>query len=687
MKSRATPSGNFQFSVLSLPFSILLALTTPAFSQATFPSPKVTSILPLGGRPGTTVQLTLRGGDLDEPRAVLLNEHVIPVSAKGKVLDLALPADLKPALYDLRFVGRFGVSNPRVFEIGAHPILTSPGSNSKPEAAFKIAVGSVIQGAFKAGAPQWFSFEAKKDLTITAGFKGSRFDTRTELVGAVSNTSGRELARTKNGALAFTPPADGTYRLRLNELMHRGGDDYGFRLALEQTAPVVIPNSSGPQASVKPIKIGDTINDTFAEQGAASVYELPFRAGDKFAIEVFCHQLGNPSDPHLFIELLKPDGSWSPIAQIADAPVIAPAPALAIPNLDPSYAYAAKADGTFRISLNDNFNTTSPFELRIAPAPGSTPKLIALNASLPFTGARKAYDFGTANVCRGSILALEIIAPNRHALSAAVELKAEKLPTGLTCLGGFIGKGQSIGYLAFQAAADAPAGAAAISSVPEAAYVSFPVADAARDSVLIRRTGSPAIGVSTLNAPAFVLTEKTDPFEVTSDGKLEIPLKVTRRADFADALKLKVLGLVEAAKAPEADIPAKANAGKLTLDLKTLKLAAGEYGFILQGPASMKIRRNAEEFAQADQAAKAAQAGEKDAKAKLATADADTSPQKADLIKAATAIVTQAAKTKADAEKRLKDITAKDPPKDATFIVCSNPIRIRVVPPAPVLKK
>lgn len=679
MKSRATPSGNFQFSVLSLQFSVLLALATPAFPQATFPSPKVTSILPLGGRPGTTVQLTLRGGDLDEPKAVLLNEHVIPLSAKGKVLDLALPADLKPALYDLRFVGRFGVSNPRVFEVSPHPILTSPGSNNKPEAAFKIAVGSVIQGAFKAGAPQWFTFEAKKDQTITAGFKGPRFDTRTELVGAVSDARGRELARTRNGVLTFTPPADGTYRLRLNDLMNRGGDDYGFRLALELRPPVPPSNSSGPQPTVKPVKIGDAINDTFAEQGAASVYELPFKAGDKFAIEVFSHQLGNPSDPHLFVELLKPDGSWSPIAQIADAPVVATAPALAIPNLDPSYAYEAKADGKFRISLNDNFNTTSPYELRIMPAPGSVPKLIALNATLPFTGARKAYDFGTANVCRGGILALEVIAPNRHAFSDAVDLKADKLPTGLTCLGGFIGKGQSVGYLAFQAAADAPAAAAAITNVPEAAYLSFPVGDAARDSVLIRRAGPPAIGVSTLAAPASVLTEKTDPFEVTTDGKLEIPLKVTRKADFADALKLKVLGLVEAAKAPEADIPAKANAGKLALDIKALKLATGDYGFILQGPASMKTRRNAEEFTQADQAAKAAQAGEKEAKAKLAAANADTTPQKADLVKAATALVTQAGKTKADAEKRLKDITAKDPPKDATFIVCSNPIRIRVV--------
>ena len=126
------------------------------------------------------------------------------------------------------------------------------------------------------------------------------------------------------------------------------------------------------------------------------------------------------------------------------------------------------------------------------------------------------------------------------------------------------------------------------------------------------------MGVSTQSAPAFVLTEKTDPFEVAAGGKIDIPLKVTRHADFNDALKLKVLGLIDPIKAPEATVPAKTNTGKLTLDLKVLNLAPGDYGFILEGPAKMKIRRGPEELA------------------------------------------------------------AKIAPKDATFIVYSNPIRIRV---------
>jgi hypothetical protein len=195
--------------------------------------------------------------------------------------------------------------------------------------------------------------------------------------------------------------------------------------------------------------------------------------------------------------------------------------------------------------------------------------------------------------------------------------------------------------------------------------VSFAVADAARDNVLIRRSGPPAFGVSSLSTPALIVTEKTDILEVPADGKLEIPLQVTRHTEFSDAIKLKALGLIDPAKAPEADIPAKAVTGKFTLDVKALKLAPGEYGFILQGPAKMKVRRNLEELAEAEKKAK-------EATEALAKAKADKSPKAAELVKTAE-------KAKTEADKAVKDLTTKAAPKDATFIVWSNPIRVRVV--------
>lgn len=668
----------------SFQFAMFLAFAASAFSQATFPSPVLTSISPLGAKSGTTLELTLRGSDLDGPQSVLLNERVIPIkNLKPNLFSIALPADLKPALYDLRFVGRYGVSNPRVFEISTLESVTSSGSNAKPDKALKVALNSVVQGGFKSNSPHWFTIDLKKGQHLTAAFDGRRFDTRTELIGALSDTTGRELARMRGGVLSFTAPADASYRLRFNDLMFRAGDDYGFRVTLSSSAPPA--PAVGKPGDMRPLQIGQTVKDAFLPHGLTHTFELAYKAGEKFIIEVHSHQLGYPTDPHLFIESVQKDAAGKetlkPQAEIADAPAITPVPSISIPSRDPSYAYVAKADGTIRITLTDNFNTTFPFELRILKEAPKPEPLIALNSILP--GARnKGGEIGSANVPRNGIAVLEVIAPNRNSLSEPTELKADKLPAGVTCLGGFIGKGQSLGYIAFQASADAPAGAAILSSIPQSQFVSFFVVEAARENILYRSTGSPALGVSTQTSPAFVQTEKTDILEVAADAKLEIALKVTRHADFTDALKLKVLGLIDAAKAPEADIPAKAAAGKFTLDVKTLKLAPGDYGFILQGPAKMKVRRGVEELTAAETAAKKATEDQATAKKQLDTANADATPKKAELIKAATAALKTATAAQTAAAALVKDLTAKSAAKDATFIVCSNPIRIRVKEPA-----
>jgi hypothetical protein len=458
--------------------------------------------------------------------------------------------------------------------------------------------------------------------------------------------------------------------------MFRIGDEFSYRVTLS-TSSQIAPPVSAP-TPVRPIQIGQTIADAFPPFAAANSFDLPFKKGERFFIEVHSHQLGYPTDAHLVIENLKPDGTLTPQAEAADAPAITPAPSLAVLNRDPSYAYEAKADGAFRLTLNDAFGTTHPFELRILKQSQQPPTLIAINPQLP--GAKtKTATFGSSNIPRNGITALEVIAPNRHALSEPIELKAEHLPVGVSCLGGFIGRGQSLGYIAFQAASDAPLGASVLSGISQSLFVSFAVPDMTKESPLYRSSGPPAIGVSTLTAPAYVQSEKPDILQVAADSKLEIPLKVIRHAEFTEALKLKVLGLIaDVTKAPEVDIATKATAGKLTLDVKALKLAPGDYGFILQGAAKMKVRRGVEELTLADIAAKQAIESQIKAKEQLARANADMTPKKAELIQAAAVAVKTADAAKKAADTLVKDLTAKAAAKEATFIVYSQPMRLRV---------
>ncbi|MFZ4594203.1 MAG: hypothetical protein ACOYOF_08100, partial [Verrucomicrobiaceae bacterium] len=328
MITRSMPC--FQFAFLGV-----MAVATAAFSQATFPTPTLTSLTPLGAKASTHIELTLRGADLDAPIAILLNERAIPVkSAQPNIVSLALPADLKPGLYDLRFVGRYGVSNPRAFEISTHDTIESSGTNTQVDKAQKISLNTVIEGVFKSANPHWFIFDAKKGQTLTATFHQRRFDTRTELLASISEPTGREVARLSHGVLSFTAAADATYRLRLNELMFRIGDEFSYRVTLSTSSLIASPVSA--PAPIRTVQIGQTIADTFPPLAAAHSFDLALKKGERFFIEVHSHQLGYPTDAHLVVENLKPDGTLTPQAEVADAPAISPAPSLAVLNRDPS---------------------------------------------------------------------------------------------------------------------------------------------------------------------------------------------------------------------------------------------------------------------------------------------------------------------------------------------------------------
>jgi hypothetical protein len=135
-------------------------------------------------------------------------------------------------------MARYGITNPRVFQISAANVVESPGTNSKSDAAVKVTPESAIQGTFKAAVPHWFSFEGKKDQRVLGSFIGSGFDARTSLVGSVFDKTGRELARLRDGLLDVKLPADGEYKLKINDLMFGVGDDYGYRLSLTTGAIV-----------------------------------------------------------------------------------------------------------------------------------------------------------------------------------------------------------------------------------------------------------------------------------------------------------------------------------------------------------------------------------------------------------------------------------------------------------------
>ncbi len=746
-------------SILSiLQRSVCFGVWLPmASAQITMPSPTISAVTPLGGRPGSTVELIFKGVELDGAKSILLTSlrdgssrsyPVEQVPAKKGVLAVKLPEDAPADLYDIRLMARYGISNPRVFQISAAEVIESPGANSKSDSSVKVTAESAIQGTFKASVPHWFSFEGKKDQRVLGSFTGSGFNVRTSLVGSVYDKSGRELARLRDGILDVKIPADGEYKLKINDLMFGVGDDYGYRLSLTTGAVVwaagkeivygwnlpggqvvdglrvnrsqpleylkadaatvtrliasspakVLPlsdESEPPNVAAdkpSPLTVGQTFSGWFPANGDARQFDLSFKSGDRFNIELVSQQLGYATDPSMLVEMVKGDAVTTQ-ADLGDPAASVPAPNTRITLLDPVYGYEAKADGVFRLSISDPSNAANgrrhPYQLRIRNVvEATTDGAIAIHAKLPLAAAIGPHEIPSANIWRNGVAALEVFIPNRTALSEGVELKVANLPAGVTSLGGFIGKGQSLGYIGLRAGPDAPAGASALSGIIRTNYLGWPIKDSGREVMVTRIAGAPVIAVVPDAAPALIEPAAPGIPEVAADAKLDVPLKIIRHAACTEALKLKVLGFTDPTKAPEVTIATKAVEGKVTLDIKTLKLAPGDYGFILQGTAKMPFQRNADDVAEAQANAKRTAEAQAAAKKSVDEAIAELKALKPEdkagqtaqqaKIKDLAAALAKADKAKTDADKAAKDIATKNAAKDTTFLVHSTPIRFRV---------
>jgi hypothetical protein len=119
-------------------------------------------------------------------------------------------------------------------------------------------------------------------------------------------------------------------------------------------------------------------------------------------------------------------------------------------------------------------------------------------------------------------------------------------------------------------------GEAEIVRQARAGAVTWPVNDYNAEPVPARLTRDfVAAIVGGTAAPLSVEPLEQKIWEVAVGGKLEIPLKITRRGEFNEVLKLKAFGAPEIEKAKETD--ADGTAATATIDLSVAKIPTGSH--------------------------------------------------------------------------------------------------------------
>jgi len=840
---------------------IALCLLAISPLNAQLPAARISCLFPPGGQVGTSFEVVVSGSHLDDPARIHFWHAGISATPKAEANKFAvtIASNVPPGVYEARFVGRFGISNPRPFVVALLSEISVPAANTSAANALELKPETAVNSRAAANSVSWFRFTAKKSQRLFIECLAESLDSRMDAMLVLTDTAGRELERARTGGLIdFTAPADSSYLLKVSDFLYRGGDEYFYRLMLtagprldfafpsaslpgtktnitlygrnlpggkpakglvidgkplEQlsvevafpsnerarrldtglrlrpadaaldgfeyrlkspkgvsnplllgfaTAPVALeqePNNQPAQA--QKISPPSEVAGQFHPEGEQDWFTFEAKKGDAYWIEVFSHRLGLNTDPFVLVQHVtkneKGEEQSNDVLELNDSDTNLGEREFNTTTRDSAGRFEAKEDGTYRVMIRDLFQRTerSPrFVYRLSVRKESPDFRLAAMTLVPkYKADAKNIDIGVPLLRRGETIPVRVMAFRRDGFGGDIHLSMENAPPGLIFEGDKIESGKNFTFILLTATEDAPAFAGPVRLVGKAKIgdrelirdacggtMIFPVGNTDNERPESRVAREFALAIADKeSAPLSIAAVEKKTWEAPANGKLQVPLAITRRGDFNANLKLKPLGpgTAEALKEFEAD--GKATNATLTLDLAALKLGVGDYVFAVQTQTTGKYRNNPEAAAFAEAAAKEAEkaAGELAAAAKKATEELEQAAKTAQTAEAESKVTAEklavarialeksptdealkveltavekaaseaaaksksaadakaaAEKSKADAEAqakeaqskkestaaRAKEAVDKAKPKDITILVHSAPIRVRV---------
>ena len=219
------------------------------------PQPHLQSVFPVGVQAGATVDLTVRGTDLEGATALWFDHPGLrALHLKGATFRVVCATGTPLGQHDVRAVGTYGVSNPRTLVVGDKPSSIEVEPNNEPGKANPVAVNSVVNGEASAASDiDCFMFDAKKGQRLLLDLEGERIESRIDATLRLLDASGREIveSRDESGADPFldvTIPADGKYVVKIHDVIYRGSNEYPYRLSIGDGPRIdaIVPNVTWP---------------------------------------------------------------------------------------------------------------------------------------------------------------------------------------------------------------------------------------------------------------------------------------------------------------------------------------------------------------------------------------------------------------------------------------------------------
>ncbi len=243
---------------------------TAAWAQ--LPTSRLNSIYPTGGAQGSTVEVTVSGTDLDladklhfshpglsaapktrDPKPFEEGPQVVP-----NTFVVSIASDVPPGLYDIRAIGKFGISNARLFAVSDLEETVETEPNNTIETAQEIPLGVVNARSNSAADVDWFKFQAKAGQRLIIQVFGERIDSPIDATLTLYDDQGQQIdadrdTEGKDPLIDFAVPAEGTYVVKVNDFVYAGGNDHVYRLQIAERPYIdfVYPSAAAPGSKTR----------------------------------------------------------------------------------------------------------------------------------------------------------------------------------------------------------------------------------------------------------------------------------------------------------------------------------------------------------------------------------------------------------------------------------------------------
>lgn len=541
---------------------------------------------------------------------------------------MTIAADVPEGRYEVRAVGRFGISNPR--SVVVHKTIEFvPNAGTDALTATAIKAGTIYVRRVSPQQRDVYSFDAIAGKQYTLSLIAQAIDS--QLIGAVSvmNASGRTLhsaigSDQSDLRMTFAATENGPLTVAVHDALYRGGASYSYGLRLIEGVPTRpdFPTEHPKSVSVEkrtptrveesdspiPLEIPASIEATFDTVDDADQYTCKLIKGQPVQIEVVSDRVGQPTDARLIIDRSVVDASgtqtWQRVTTAEDGPNLSDS-VIRLGTGDPVLTFQPPEDGEYRITVIDldtgqSLGERQDYQLAIGP-PRQDWQLLAYHV-YPHKDPKTSQPSG-AHLIRGGATTIRVFAI-RHAMSGPIQVSIPDLPPGLSCRPAWIAANQNRTDLVITASDQTPTQYAPLKIVGEATRDGqTETRTASVATVVWQQDGYRVVAHTRMTDRLMIASSESDSYPISirpagdekliakKGTKVTVPIRVTRQEGAAENIVLRAQGLPPGVTAADLTITKDKAELEWTIDVKN-EAAIGTYTFWGQGETKVKFAVN-----------------------------------------------------------------------------------------------